>query len=205
MMVAEMKSKKLIAVIGASGHGMVVRDCILANSETMNFEGFFDDNASLQNIKGIVADIEKYKEYSYIVAIGDAEIREKIVKSNQLKWATVVHPSAVVSLSAEIGEGTIVMPGAIINAGAKIGKHCIVNSGAIVEHDNVIDDFVHISVGAKLGGNVHIGKSTWVGIGAAVTNNVSICADCMIGAGAVVVKDIEKTGVYIGVPATKLI
>lgn len=204
-MPAEMKSKNSIAVIGASGHGMVVRDCILANPDIMSFVGFFDDNTSFQNIIGNVADVDKHKEYSYIVAIGDAEIRERIVNAHHLNWTVVIHPSAVVSPSAEIGEGTVVMPGAIINAGAKIGKHCIINSGAIVEHDNVIDDFVHISVGAKLGGNVHIGKSTWVGIGAVVKNNVSICADCMIGAGAVVVKNIEKTGVYIGVPATKLI
>lgn len=199
-----MKCKESIAIIGASGHGMVVRDCILANSETMNFEGFFDDNTSIQNIKGIVADIEKYKEYSYIVAIGDAEIREKIVNHYSLKWAVVVHPSATVSPSVQIGEGTVVMPGAIINAGAKIGKHCIINSGAIVEHDNIIDDFAHISVGAKLGGNVHIGKSTWVGIGAVVKNNVSICADCTIGAGSVVVKNIFENFTYIGMPATKM-
>lgn len=73
-MLAEMKFKNSIAVIGASGHGMVVRDCILANSETMNFEGFFDDNTNLQNIMGNVADTDKHKEYFYIVAIGDAYV-----------------------------------------------------------------------------------------------------------------------------------
>lgn len=196
-----MKSKNSIAVIGASGHGMVVRDCILANSETMNFVGFFDDNTNLQNIIGNVVDIDEHKEYSYIVAIGDAEIRERIVNAHHLNWTAVIHPSAVVSPSAEIGEGTVVMPGAIINVRAKIGKHCIINSGAIVEHDNVIEDFAHISVGTKLGGNVHIGKSTWVGIGAVVKNNINICAHCMVGAGAVVIRDVSDNAVVAGVPA----
>ena len=37
-----------------------------------------------------------------------------------------------------------------------------------------------------------------------VSNNVSICDDCIIGAGAVVVKDINKCGTYIGVPAIRM-
>lgn len=200
-MAAEMEFKNSIAVIGASGHGMVVRDCVLANFETMNFVGFFDDNTNLQNIIGNVADIDEHKEYSYIVAIGDAKIRESIVNAHYLNWATVIHPSAVVSPSAKIGEGTVVMPGAIINARAKIGRHCIINSGAIIEHDNVIEDFAHISVGAKLGGNVHVGKSTWVGIGAVVKNNINIYDYCTIGAGSVVIRDVPENAVVAGVPA----
>lgn len=201
-MAAEMKSKKSIAVIGASGHGRVVADCVRVNAD-MQFMGFFDDNLSLHPV-GKVDECESYKNYSYVVGIGDAGIREGIVNEHQLKWATVIHPSAIVSPSAEIGEGTVVMPGAIINAGAKIGRHCIINSGAIVEHDNVIEDFAHISVGAKLGGNVHVGKRTWIGIGAVVRNSISICADCMIGAGAVVVKDVKQCGIYAGIPVDVL-
>ena len=34
-----------------------------------------------------------------------------------------------------------------------------------------------------------------------VINNIDICSDCMIGAGAVVVKNIDKSGTYVGVPA----
>lgn len=199
-----MESKNSIAVIGASGHGKVVAECILANAENV-FKGFFDDNVSIKGTNGCVAECEQHKEYSYVVAIGDAKIRERIVNHYSLKWATVIHPSAIVSPSAKIGEGTVVMPGAIINAGAKIGKHCIINSGAIVEHDNIIKDFVHISVGAKLGGNVHVGQSTWIGIGAVVKNNINICAQCMIGAGAVVVKDISIFGTYVGVPSQLLV
>ena len=40
-----------------------------------------------------------------------------------------------------------------------------------------------------------------IGIGAAVKNNIDICDDCIIGAGAAVVKNIEKSGIYKGVPA----
>ena len=50
-------------------------------------------------------------------------------------------------------------------------------------------------------GTVRVGERSWVGAGAVVSNNITICADCVIGAGAVVVRNIDKQGTYIGVPA----
>ena len=70
-----------------------------------------------------------------------------------------------------------------------------------MDHDCKIADFVHVSVGSHLSGTVNVGIRTWIGTGATVSNNVNICGDCMIGAGAVVIKDIDKPGTYVGVPA----
>ena len=188
---------KDVIVIGAGGHGKVIADIIAARGD--NFLGFLDDDESKKTL-GKIADCESYADCLFVIGIGNPKIREK-VSNLPCKWYTAVHPSAVVSPSAEIGEGTVVMPNAVINADAKIGRHAIVNSTAVVEHDNEIADFAHISVGAKLGGTVKVGKRTHIGIGAAVKNNIDICEDCIIGAGAVVVKNIEKQGIYKGVPA----
>lgn len=188
---------KNVVVIGAGGHGKVIADIITACGD--NFLGFLDDDESKKTL-GKVADCEKYADCFFVIGIGNAEIREKFSKL-PYKWYTAIHPSAVVSPSAKIGEGTVIMPNAVVNADAKIGRHAIVNTTAAVEHDNEIDDFVHISVGAKLGGTVKIGKRTHIGIGATVKNNIDICADCIVGAGAVVVKNIERKGIYKGIPA----
>ena len=155
---------------------------------------------------GSVTEYEKFLESYFVVAIGNAEIRQKIADRLQgVKWYTAIHPSAVISqIDVEIGEGTVVMANAVVNSGVSIGKHCIINSGAVVEHDNIIEDFVHISVGVKLAGTVHIGKRSWIGIGAVISNNISVCPDCMIGAGGVVVKDISESGIFVGVPVKKL-
>ena len=56
-------------------------------------------------------------------------------------------------------------------------------------------------MGSHLAGTVRVGERSWVGAGAVVSNNITICADCVIGAGAVVVRNIDKQGTYIGVPA----
>ena len=188
-----------VVIVGASGHGRVIADIVRACKDTV--VGFLDDDESKETL-GKIADWNKYKDNEFIIGIGASEIRDQISKRmDGAQWYTAIHPSAIVSPSATIGEGTTVMPNAVVNADAKIGKHSIVNSGAVVEHDNCIGDYSHISVGAKLGGTVHVGNHTWVGIGATVSNNIHICGGCIIGAGAVVVKDIERKGTYTGIPA----
>ena len=201
---------KSVIVIGASGHGKVVADIIRCAGDEV--AGFLDDNKkSLNNfigypVLGSVTEYEKFLESYFVVAIGNAEIRQKIADRLQgVKWYTAIHPSAVISqIDVEIGEGTVVMANAVVNSGVSIGKHCIINSGAVVEHDNIIEDFVHISVGVKLAGTVHIGKRSWIGIGAVISNNISVCPDCMIGAGGVVVQDVSESGIFVGVPVKKL-
>lgn len=198
-----------VIIIGASGHGKVIADIIEKSGDSII--GFLDDNENLGEkfvsypVLGNVDNYIKYLKCKFIIAIGNATIREKLSeKLCGVEWYTAIHPTAVIAnLDTTISEGTVIMANAVINSGAQIGRHCIINTGAIIEHDNKLDDFVHISVGAKLAGTVHVGRRTWIGIGATVSNNVNICNDCMIGAGAVVVKDINVSGTYMGVPAKR--
>lgn len=196
-----------VIIIGAGGHGKVIADIIIKSGDII--KGFLDDRFPDKKdfigypILGKIKDYRKEADAKFIIAIGNAAVRESIVKSSpSVEWYTAVHPTATLSdIDVQIGVGSVIMANAVINPSAHIGNHCIVNSSSVIEHDNCISDFVHISVGAKLAGTVSVGKRSWVGIGAVVSNNLSICEDCMIGAGAVVVKDIDKPGTYIGIPA----
>lgn len=199
---------KSVIIIGASGHGKVVADIIQKSGDKVY--GFLDDNTELGDtflnfpVLGTIESYKKYKDNAeFIVAIGNAEIRDRISKKLQgADIYTAIHPTAVISdIDVTIGKGTVIMANVVINSGSRIGEFCIINTGAIVEHDNVIEDYVHVSVGAKLAGTVHIGKYTWIGIGAVVSNNLKICENCVIRAGAVVVENIIKSGNYQGVPA----
>lgn len=195
--------KKLV-IIGASGHGKVIADIAVKNGYEEIV--FLDDNESIKECVGfpvvgkttLAPEIDGDK----IVAIGNAKIREKIQK--EIKTVTLIHPKAVISRRVEIGEGSVIMAGAIINSDVVIGKGCILNTACSVDHDCQIGDFVHISVGAHIAGTCAIGKRTWIGAGATVSNNINICNDCMIGAGAVVIRDIERTGTYVGIPAKEI-
>lgn len=196
-------SKKLV-IIGASGHGKVIADIALKTGYEVI--GFLDDNDTLQEncgfpVLGKTKDIVKYKDQcEFVIAIGNNSIRENVAEKYNVQWATLIHPAAVLGINVQVGEGTVVMANAVINPCASIGKHCIINTGAIIEHDNTLEDYVHISPNATLAGTVCVGRKTHIGVGACVKNNVIIAENVVIGAGAVVVKDIEESGVYVGVP-----
>ena len=197
-----------IIVIGASGHGKVIADIVQAAGDEV--VGYLDDDLNKQNcgmfpVLGAVCNARKYPDCKFIIAIGNNAVRKQIAAQlTFVSWYTAIHPSAVVSPSAVIGEGTVVMPNAVINAEAVVGQHCIINTGAIVEHENQIGNYAHISPRAALAGNVSVGEGTHIGVGVCVKNNLDVCGGCTVGAGAVVVKNIVEPGTYVGVPARRL-
>lgn len=206
---SEIKDNKRLIIVGASGHGKVVAD--IAKKNGYEDIAFLDDNTELKScgaypVIGTSRDLESYLDVDFIVAIGNAKIRQSLQEQieDTAHITTLIHPDAVIADDVSINQGTVVMAGAVINPGVTIGKGCIINTCSSVDHDCQIGDFVHISVGSHIAGTVEIGKRTWIGVGAAVTNNVNICGDCMIGAGAVVIKDIGEAGTYVGIPAERI-
>ena len=201
--------KNKLVIIGSGGHGRVVADIAVETDRYKDIYWVDDADLSAKLGKQYLGSTDVVEnlsdEYDFIVAIGNSKVREMIMnRFSKKSFATLVHPSAVISSSAKIGKGTVVMPGAIINAGSTIGDGVIINTKSSVDHDCNISDFVHIAVGASICGTVNIGTHTWIGAGATIINNIDISADCMIGAGAVVVKNINEAGVYVGVPAKKV-
>lgn len=196
-----------LIIVGAGGHGKVIADIALKNG--YDDICFVDDNIKGDVtgflVVGKVADIERLNDgkTDFIIGIGNNAVRKSIAEKYAVNWVSLIHPSAQLAFGSKIGNGTVVMANAVINACASVGRHCIVNSGAIVEHDNEIEDYVHLSPRVALGGTVRVGALTHIGIGATVSNNVRICENSVIGAGAVVVRNIERSGTYIGIPARK--
>lgn len=194
-----------LIIIGAGGHAKVISD--IAKENNYNLLGFLDDNESLTELSGLtrlgkIADCENFSDKAeFVIAIGNNAVRKRIAEEYNLAFATLIHPCAVISPNATIGEGSVVMPLSVINANAKIGKHCIINTASVVEHDNDIGNFTHISPNATLCGSVTIGEMCHIGASATVINNITICDNCIIGAGAVVTKNINNLGTYVGVPA----
>ena len=197
-----------VIIVGASGHGKVIADIVTAAGDAV--VGFLDDDTGKTMcgafpVLGTVADAEKYPDCSFVIAIGNNAIRKKIAETMAVKrWYTAVHPSAIISPSAVIGEGSVVMPNVVVNAESIVGRHCILNTGAVIEHENRIGDYVHISPRAALAGNVAVGEGTQIGLGVCVRNNIFICSGCTIGVGAVIVKDVNESGVYTGVPGRRI-
>lgn len=162
----------------------------------------YDDAPKGLDIHGRPIYDAKYGEVlgPLIISIGSNNARRLVSERYHVKYAKAIHPTAVVSSFAEIGDGTVVMPGAIIQADATIGRHCIINTGASIDHECVIDDFAHVSPHATLCGNVRVGKGTLIGAGAIVIPGVRIGEGCTVGAGSVVLHDIPDNSTAYGDP-----
>lgn len=184
---------------GASGHGRVIKEIIEASGGVVR--AFIDDNMAVDR----VADLEVLHSatglHPLIVSIGSNAARRRVAERTGGPFGMAVHPAAVVSPSARIGEGTVVMAGAVINAGAVVGRHCIVNTGASIDHDCVVADFCHIAPHAALCGGVHVGEETLIGVGASVIPCINIGRRCTVGAGATVINHIKDDMTVVGTPA----
>ena len=183
---------------GASGHAKVIIDILKANG--MEIEGLLDDNPDVTELMGYKVLHGVNDVSSLIISIGNNRIRKMIAQRLETRFEKAVHPSAIMSPSANVGDGTVVMQGAIVQACAEIGKHCIVNTGASVDHECVLEDYVHVSPHSTLCGNVHVGEGSWIGAGTTVIPGVKIGKWSVIGAGSVVVRDIPDGVVAYGNP-----
>lgn len=190
-------------IFGASGHGKVIADSILRNSNEV--VAFVDDAPKENSWEGIpILPYIHFKSFTsslFVIGIGTNETRKIVVeKLRNVNFGRVVHPSSIISTTSKIAEGTVLMALSLINTNVNIGKHCIINSKASIDHDCQIGDFVHIAPNATLCGNVHVGEGTFIGAGAVVIPNVKIGKWCTIGAGTVVLKDIPDNCTVVGNP-----
>ena len=205
--------------IGAGGHAKVVME-ILHAMNGFEVVGLLDANPELRGKRILNVEVlgddsllpglyEQGHRHVFIGvgALGDAATRASLyaqVKGIGYEVVQAIHPTAIVSPSASIGDGVTVMAGVIINASARLSDNVIINTGAIVEHDCVIDAHAHIAPGARLAGSVHVGEGSHIGLGASVREGITIGPYAMVGAGAVVVKDVPEGATAVGVPARML-
>lgn len=155
-----------LLIIGAGGHGRVVKEAAISMGKIEYKDiSFLDDNnyaaiGKLEEYKNFVRDFQ----YAF-VAIGNPIIREdwirKLVEAGY-SISTIIHPSAYVAPSATVGQGSVVLPSAIIQTNATIGEGVIVSSGAIIDHDVTIGNYSHINAGAVVSSGTTVQEKTKV-------------------------------------------
>jgi len=196
-------------IIGYSGHAYVVADSFISNGGSINF--YADLKEAIKNpfnlaYLGFESD-PNFKGWDmslkYILGIGDNNLREKVAqlilsKANILE--NVIDPHAVISKTANIGNGIFASKGVLVNAFSKIGNFTILNTGCIIEHECEVGVATHIAPGAVLAGNVKVGNRTFIGANAVIKQGVIIGNDVIIGAGAVVLHDVESNSKLVGNP-----
>jgi sugar O-acyltransferase (sialic acid O-acetyltransferase NeuD family) len=115
--------------------------------------------------------------------------------------ATVCHPTAHVSPSAQLAPGCVIAPAAVVAAASELGEHVLIGRGALVGHHTRLGAGVVLNPGANVAGHVEIGAGARIGMGAVVADHVAIGEGALVAAGAVVVRDVPAGARVQGVPA----
>lgn len=143
-----------------------------------------------------------------LMAIGDPGHKRRIaqlLKGRGARFARLVHPSAVVSRTAQLGEGVVLCPQSVVSANARIGDLVAINSFSGVGHDVVLGAYSTLSAQVDLTGWVTVGEGCFFGSGARVAPKVSIGAGARIGAGATVLRKVVEGAVMYTPPARRLL
>lgn len=197
-----------VIIIGAGGHAKVAADIFrLVGSPVL---GYLDDDPAKIGVNllgypvlGALQTASAYPDAAFIIGIGANQTRYMLAQrltASGVRWASAVHPRAVIAESVTVGAGVLIAAQGAINPDTTIGDHVIINTGATVDHDCSIGDYVHVAPGTHLAGGVKVGAGTLIGVGSVITPYVTIGSGVVIGAGSVITKDIPDHVTVVGVP-----
>ena len=206
---------KNVVIIGASGHGGMILDCIEKEGRynVLGFVDSFKEKGTKHNGYEILGNewqlpqlIDKFNIQCAILGIGNNWTRktmsEKVTEiAPELEFVTTFHPSAIIGKDTKIGVGCAIMAGTVINANATLGNFCILNTNASLGHDSFMHDFSSIASGCCTGGNLSLGQFSAVSLGANIIESITVGEHSVIGAGSLVVKNVNNFEVVYGSPA----
>lgn len=203
-----------VIILGAGGHAKVLMDALRLHSIELLGITDVDPSRKGQMLFGVPVlggdeEIMKYPVETIQLVNGIGSVRVNPLrrqlfehfKSKCYRFASVIHPSAIVASEVVLSEGGQVMAGSVIQVGCHIGINTIINTGSVVDHDCYIGNHTHISPGVTLSGGVRVGENSHIGTGATVIQGIQIGHNSLVAAGAVVIRDVPDGAKVAGVPA----
>lgn len=204
---------KDLIIVGGGGCGREVADFIEEiNKEelTWNLLGFIDDNAEV--FKGrrdslkLLGSIQKWTPMDgqyFAMGIASPKVKEKVANvlmARGAKFVNIVHPTARISSSAQLGNGIIIYSGAKLGSDDIIGDFVTIQS-TIIGHDVRIEPYVTISSSCGITGGVCLKKRAFVADHASMVPGIIIGEDAYVGIGSVVIKNVSDKMRVFGNPA----
>jgi sugar O-acyltransferase (sialic acid O-acetyltransferase NeuD family) len=205
-----------LCIIGAGGFGrevlcLYIDICRQQRRTYADTVVFAEDDAHWQqrmimDVPVVPLSAMRDKPYEFVIAIGNPQVRAGIAASmpEDTRWATLVHPAAIMSQWVTAGPGSIVCAGAVLTCNITLGRHTHINLNTTIGHDVTAGDFFTTAPGAAISGNCSFGNQVYMGSNACIREKITVTGNVTIGMGAVVVQHITEPGVYAGNPAKKI-
>jgi acetyltransferase EpsM len=196
---------KQIIIIGAGGHAAELRDYINHHNasrpaDRIEVLGFLDDEEKNDHHYGFsepfLGGIENHSvrtDSLYLMGIANIAYRKSLVEkfeSNGAKFTGLIHPTAIISPSCEIGEGTVISHNASVGAKAKLGRFNMLNSRCTIGHDTQMGDYNFISPQVAISGYTKIGNNNLIGTNSCTIPSMVIGSNNKIAAGMIVYKPV---------------
>ena len=207
---------KDIIIVGASGLGREIADWIEDINEvepTWNILGYLDDNLDALNgyptdykVIGTISEWEPRPSQWFVCGLAIPEVKRHCVgmlQSKGAQFATIIHPTAIISKFAEIGEGSVITQRSGVNTNAKVGKFVTLLESRM-GHDSSIGDFSTLSGDCNINGHVSIGKDVYVSCGVSIAPSKKIGDNAKIGIGSVVISNVKAGITVFGNPSKKI-
>jgi len=189
-----------VIIVGAGGFGREILAWLWQcySAEEFRLKGFLTRARDKQSLAGfnvvanVIGDPESYvpcENDRFILAIGDVDARRRTVEAltqQGARFLTMIHPSAVVSESAVIGEGAVLYPFVTVSNCAHLDSFVHLSLYASAGHDSRIGEFCLLSPYATLNGfavledDVFLGSHTMVGPGQVVGRESRVSANTSV-------------------------
>lgn len=134
---------------------------------------------------GTFLDYQPASHDQVLVAVGSPRTRAMIYQKmldHDATFTRFIHPTAVVSRSAQIGQGAIVGPFTLISDDAMIGDNVLVNAFASIGHGAVLGPHSVVSPYAAVLGDASLGAECFLGTRATVFPQIQLGDRCIVDA-----------------------
>ena len=205
---------KLLAIIGAGDLGQLIAYHASLKSD-FKVVGYYDDSrpkGQLVNSFPVLGDLSEIDDHfekglfsCLMIGIGYNHMafrRSCFVNfKSKIPFASIVHDSVIVDSSANLGEGVFILPGCVLDQNVTIGENVLLNTGCVIAHDSIVKSHSFLSPAVAMAGKSIVGESCIIGINTTIIDNVTISDEIRTGGGSVVIENLDRKGLYVGVPA----
>lgn len=206
-----------LIVVGAGKFGREVltwANQAIRKGSPWRIKGFLDDRPDIlhgfgcaEPILGSVEDYEPETGDAFLCAVGEPVLKRhycSLLEAKGAKFATLIHPTALVGRDVRIGEGSILGPYTQLSCDIQLGKHVFLGTFSSAGHDTVIGNWSQISGHCGINGNAVLEDGVFLGSHACILPSARIGAWAYVGAGSVVLRRVKPFTKVFGNPATQI-
>ncbi len=160
------QNKTSLIIFGKDTGLEVLNTARLVHEDSFTFIELIPFDEDISTNKFLIEQKANNSSLFYIVAIADQKLRaaaQKFAESESMAAFSVIHPTAVIDQTANIGVGTFIGPLAVISSRAEIGAHSIIHIHSSIGHHAKLGQNCIILPGARISGRCRLGSNVLVG------------------------------------------